>query len=87
MCLGTQGKMNSQASGSVGTAGNIGLKDTCISQPTLSYAAMTNNPQISEAYDKCFSLLYITCLCGPAAALLHVFLTLEFKQTEEHAGS
>lgn len=86
MCLGTQGKMNSQASGSVGTARNIGLKDS-ISQPTLSYAAVTNNPQISEAYNKCFSLLYITCLCGPAAALLHVFLTLEFKQTEEHAGS
>ena len=81
--MGTQGKMNSQASRSVGTAGNIGLKDMCISQLTLSYAAVTNSPQISEAYDKCFFLLYITCLCGPATALLHVFFTLE----PEHRGA
>ena len=79
--------MNSQASRSVGASGNIGLKDTCISQPTLSYAAVTNNPQISEACDTCFFLLYIKCLCGPAAAVFHVFFTLEPKQTEEHTGS
>lgn len=79
--------MNNQASRSAGTAGNIGLKDMCISQLTLGYAAVTNNPQISEAYDKFFFSFILHVCCGSAAALLHVFFTLEPRRTEEHTGA
>lgn len=77
--------MNNQTSSSAGAVVNTGRADTVA--VSLSYAAVTNNPQISEAYDKYLFLPYVTCLSWSAEDLLHVLFTLEPRQTEEHTGS
>lgn len=78
-------KMNNQTSSSAGAVVNTDCADTVAF--SLSYATVTNNPRISEAYDKYLFLPYVTCLSWSAEHLLHVLFTLEPRPTKEHTGS
>lgn len=59
--------MNNQTSISAGAVVNTGRADTVA--VSLSYATVTNNPQISEAYDKYLFLPYVPCLSWSAEDL------------------